>query len=209
MFCTPLLVASPVTYTYTGNDYTGASSPYTTSMAITASFTFASALAPDTVYTDTTVPTPTAWSISDGVDNITNTSGDTLGLEIATNSVGGVEAWGFATSFTENIALVAILSGNDPTQVFGPPGGFPCDSATACDIVFAEAEMHTAFLAGVQGDPGTWMPAATVPEPSLTFFIAIGLLVIAGMALRRTPGQSSAQRLTYHVLSTTTERATP
>jgi hypothetical protein len=176
--------ANPITYTYTGNDYAVAESPYTTSMSLTGSFTFSSPLAPGSVFIETAVPT--AWSISDGVETITNTSGDPLGFDIATNSVGGIAAWAFETEFTENNALVLILSWDDPNQLFGPPFSFPCGNVTACDGILAEAAMHVAGLAGVPDDPGTWMPASTVPEPPSVFLVTTWLLVImAGIAQRR------------------------
>jgi len=175
--------AGTITYTYTGNDYTDATTPYTTSMSITASFTLASPLAPDTVYDGTLVPT--AWSISDGVETITNTSADMLTFDAATNSVGGISSWLFGTSFTEGIADVILASFDDPSHLFVSPSTFPCGTVNACDIIFAVGAMHVAGLAGVASDPGTWSPASTVPEPSSVFFVAIALFSIAFIACRR------------------------
>jgi hypothetical protein len=176
--------ADPITYTYTGNDYTAAGTPYTTAMSFTASFTFASPLAPDTEY-DGTV-TPTAWSISDGVDTITNTSGDPLTFDAATNSAGGISSWAFETSFTEGLAEVFLASFDDPSNLFGISSAFDfsCGNVTACDAILAIG-VHAAGLAGVASDPGTWTSTSTVPEPSSVFLLAPVLFVIAGIARRR------------------------
>ena len=66
-----VLAAAPVyadsyTYTYTGNDYTFAQPPYTTSMNVTGSFTLANPLPANLPVGDITALT-TSWQFNDGV----------------------------------------------------------------------------------------------------------------------------------------------
>lgn len=182
--CTPRVEAAMVTYTYTGNNYTVAGAPYSTSMAITGSFTFASPLAPNMVFIGTNLPS--TWSISDGVETITNSTG-TLGLDVATNSVGGITAWAFATSFNISTGVLLIESVNDPNRLFGVASP-PCGSSNVCDAIWGTAVGHVVGVAGVEDNPGTWTPTSTVnaaPEPLLVLPLAIALFAMAVVALKR------------------------
>ncbi|MBV9744161.1 MAG: hypothetical protein JO099_10380 [Acidobacteriia bacterium] len=174
------MAEASITYTYTGNDYTVFMAPYTGSMDITGSFTFASPLAPSTIYTNTDLPT--TWSISDGVDTITNTTG-TLGFDAITNSLGGIVAWAFLTPIPGTTFFAESV--NDPGKVFGVASP-PCSSTNVCDAVWGTAVGHLVGIAGVLDDPGTWRPTSTVPEPAFAFPLAVLMAVIAGMAHKRT-----------------------
>ena len=181
--CTPRVEAALVTYTYTGNNYTSAVNPYSTSMAITGSFTFASPLAPNTVFIGTDLPS--TWSISDGVETITNSTG-TLAFDAITNSVGGITAWAFATSFNISTGVLLIESVNDPSALL-VVASLPCGTSNVCDAVWGVGAGHLVGVAGVGDAPGTWTPTSTVtPEPSLVFPLAIGLFAMAWIARRRT-----------------------
>src|SRR5438477_4971362 len=66
--CPASVQAVPTTYQYTGNPFTSAIPPYTTSMFVTGMVTLARPLPPNfsgTVH-------PTAFTFSDGVQTITN-----------------------------------------------------------------------------------------------------------------------------------------
>ena len=181
--CTPVVHAAMVTYTYTGQNYSGGASPYSTAMAVTASFTFASPIAPNTLAVGTLVPT--TWSISDGVDTIT--SGPLL-FDVATNSAGAIIAWAFDTEFSIGTGFLDITSVNDPGHLLvnipsvGP--AIICDNV--CDAIWGVAVGHAVILAGNQGTPGTWVtPSATVPEPSFVFPVITALFAFACIGAKR------------------------
>lgn len=64
--------ASSVTYTYTGNDYTIAGPPWTTSMFISASLTFASSLPDNLPDITTETSNVESWTVNDGIYTYSN-----------------------------------------------------------------------------------------------------------------------------------------
>jgi hypothetical protein len=81
--------AVPTTYQYTGNPFTEATGPYTTSDFVSAMVTLAGPLAPN--FNGTV--TPTAFTFSDGVQTITNlTSGFTF-FNFVTGPTGQIINW--------------------------------------------------------------------------------------------------------------------
>jgi len=78
--------AVPTTYQYTGNPFTSAEAPYTTSDFVTALVTLAGPLAPNMPLTTVT---PTAFTLSDGVQTITNLTANSSSFAFQTNGTGG------------------------------------------------------------------------------------------------------------------------
>lgn len=169
--CTPVSKAAAITYTYTGNHYTGAAAPYSTDMAVTGSFTFASPLDPNILFP--AARTPTAWSISDGVMTVTNATGS-LAFNVGTNALGNITMWDFGTSFSVSTGILFITSQNG-----SPTSFFPCGTGnTACDGVSGVAAGRAVGLAGVVNNPGTWT-MTSIPEPSSLSLIIIGMFAVA------------------------------
>ena len=78
--------AVPTTYQYTGNHFTDVTGPYTTSDFVTAMVTLAAPLAAN--MRSRTV-TPTAFTLSDGVQTLTNHNATTrLVFQFATDATG-------------------------------------------------------------------------------------------------------------------------
>ncbi len=187
--CAPQVKGATIyTYVYTGNHYTGAVSPYTTSMDITGSFTFASALPSNTSYP--TTETPITWSISDGVETITDTSGPLLAFNVGTNLSGNIINWSFGTSFNISTGQLFIASANAPGS-----GSSSLCGTDACDDIFGLGAGHFVGLASVASNPGTWtlaLTSTTTPEPSSVILISAGLFAIAYIARKRVSSASTS-----------------
>src|SRR5512133_765730 len=82
--------AVPTTYQYTGNHFTDVSGPYTTSDFVTAMVTLAGPLGANMPLTQVT---PTAFTLSDGVQTISNLNGVRVFMFFATNARGAIAEW--------------------------------------------------------------------------------------------------------------------
>ena len=82
--------AVPTTYVYTGNPFTIATGPYTTSDFVTAMVTLAGPLPPNEPFTQVT---PLAFSLSDGVQTITNLNATIFAFHFATDGDGTITHW--------------------------------------------------------------------------------------------------------------------
>lgn len=85
------MMASSVTYTYTGNDFQSASAPYTTSDFVSGYFTLPTALGDN--LTDDSI-TPASYSFSDGVQTISSSSPPTdVTFDVSTDASGNINGW--------------------------------------------------------------------------------------------------------------------
>src|SRR5215831_15453575 len=135
--------AVPTTYQYTGNPFTTADFPYTTSDYVTVMMTLAEPL-PSNFHGDVT---PTAFTISDGVQTFTNTTPDFhTFLNFVTNDRGEITFW---TVVAENDFLpeISIITVNIPGNVI--------DGASTLD---PEGQ------AGNRDTPGEWGPGNATPD---------------------------------------------
>jgi hypothetical protein len=143
-----------VILTYTGNDFTIFSAPYTGTDKVTASITVANPLGDGF----TGAVSPLAFSLNDGVQTITNTSGPfiTETFDFNTGPTGTITSWGVDVqgSLTGEIITLALSAA---------PGGI--DSGT---------------LGGAEGvisnKPAGWTISAVVPEPPTVSVLGAGLL---------------------------------
>lgn len=154
-------------YTYHGNDFTTASGPYTTDDSLTLSITLSAPLASTS---SLQAYTPTAFSISDGVQTITNLTPGITGSEFVFATSGGViDQWG-----------IAVFGGNFIIESCG-------FNPTVCTPQsFDEAESVSGGGVGENiADPGTWTSSAATPEPSTLALFGTGILGLAGVARRK------------------------
>jgi hypothetical protein len=157
-------------------------------MAIIGSFSFASLLASDIIYP--TMELPLTWSISDGIQTITEQSG-TLTFTVGTDSFGKITNWGFATPFNIPTGNLLIMS----EKGLGQPSGFPC-GIDVCDAIWGVAAGHAVGVAGVINNPGTWTATMVTPEPSSLFLVTTGLfaMVYIGRKSAKLPQKTGRSR---------------
>jgi hypothetical protein len=166
-----------VILTYTGNNFTSFISPYTGTDKVTASITLAAPLGDNLSLGPVT---PIAFSLSDGVQTITN---QTPGLidqtfSFATDAMGNISDWFVDVDFSSPTGTGDIVTGG-PTR--------PLDTA---GITNASGNAD----ASNSGMPGTW-PGTTsaVPEPSTVTVLGAGLLGLGLLRWRRRQNRDLAR----------------
>jgi hypothetical protein len=145
-----------VILTYTGNDFTTFTSPYTGTDKVTASITLASPLGDNL---NLTPVTPLTWSLSDGEQTFTNAS-DLEGspFRFSTDSTGTITLW--------NVGTTDGMNGEISTQ----------NEPTVRDF----AEFRDFLGSASTATPGTWTSAVQpVPAPPLSNLAAFGVLGLA------------------------------
>jgi hypothetical protein len=164
--------AVPTTYQYTGNPFTVATGPYTTSDFVTAMITLAGPLGANMPLTEVT---PIAFTLSDGVQTITNNGPGFVfftSFLFATDASGAISMW---SAVVENIhdfgTTGAIVTNNDPTDIHDsgiviPEGG---------PFVFGANELT----------PGEWSGPISAPDAGST----LSLMTLTLMALGVAAGQ--------------------
>jgi MYXO-CTERM domain-containing protein len=158
------LLSSPAAHadvilTYTGNDFTSVSGPYTTADRVTASINLAIPLADNL---NLAPVTPLAFSLGDGVQTITNAPIRTdSSFAFTTDATGTIIDWRI------DVRVVALP--NDIVTTGGPAG-------QGID----EGIIDPVQVGSVFGDPGTWTTSASaVPAPPLSNLAAFGVLGLA------------------------------
>lgn len=160
-------------YTYTGNDFTSASGPYTTSDKVTGSITFSAPLGDN--YEGNPSATLLSYNFTDEVGP-QNVAGSTLGgglgfpyvmdSTFATDSSGNIVSW--------NFSVVAFLSFFSPPETKGIQT--ENDSGNVVDSGNIDTPFGYTGEGSVASDPGVWVETI-VPEPS------VGLLFVSSAAL--------------------------
>ena len=148
--------AVPTTYNYTGNPFTFASPPYSTSDFVTAMVTLASPLGPNMPLT---MVTPLAFSLFDGVQTITNLNATSSTFQFATGPTGMILNWDI--------------------RVFGAPG-FRIFTINTPDFIEDVASVATPGATPFnQNNPGTWTTVGAVSDTGST----LSLMTLTLMAL--------------------------
>ena len=149
-----------VVLTYTGNDFTSFRPPYTSTDKVTASITLANPLGDNFPLARVTA---IMFSISDGVQTITNTNPAAGPLfEFSTDATGDIVNW-----FVQVAAVVLIIES-------GNLGLGSVRDQTSNPLLFGDNF----------GDPGTWT-STVVPEPSTWLMMLLGFAGLGFMGYRR------------------------
>jgi hypothetical protein len=156
-------------YTYTGNDFTSASGPYTTSDKITANLVLSAPLGAH--YEGSPTDLIQSFSLSDGVNELVSGSPGVpvqlLAGSFETDSAGVIVGWDFGAQL-----LPGPRSTNPPVFIQTMTFPFVTNVVDQASIGMPPGEL-SAF---VQNAPGEWVETI-VPEPS------VGLLFVSFTAL--------------------------
>src|SRR5437773_2501663 len=152
------LVAQPMfantIYSYTGNPFTNVTAPYTTSDFVSAMVTLAGPLAPNMPFTSVT---PTAFTLSDGVQTITNFNANFSSFSFATGPTAAITFW--------SVDAVA-LSGSIHTHADGIQT--PADLVTVSGtIASVHGQVPDAPGRNAQAGRGTGRAQKSNPLPTL------------------------------------------
>jgi hypothetical protein len=176
MAFTSLLTApalADTVYTYTGNPFTHVVAPITTSDFVSASFTVASPLAPDSEFSNELLGAlpinPISWDVSTAGYTLSNTTpGVIVGLNFWTDSQGNIVDWIFGAE-AESV-----------------PGQIETDRDGLSD--FVGDNFGTVNPSFNSDNPGVWTiststPSA-VPEPQSLLLVTTGLLGVLSTVRR-------------------------
>jgi len=160
------MFAVPTTYVYTGNPFTTAQAPYSTSDFVTVRVTLARPLGANMPIT---VVTPLAFSFSDGVQTITKNTATITAFYFATGPLAQPTTWDVAAligpAFPE---IITYGSYDDPT------------------ISIDTARITFTGFASILGAPGSWgvLPPPT-PDPGSSLALLSLSLTALGVVARQ------------------------
>jgi hypothetical protein len=160
-------------YTYTGNNFTFADGPYSTSDFISVSFTLPTALGDNDALVTIT---PSAFSFSDQLHTITNANigtGSTNFL-ISTDGNGNITAW-----------VISAINDLPNVPVTGIDTEFTGFIPNQEDMALFNLFQQAGAAAGEgynMSDPGTW---ELTPEPGSSSLVLLGILGIAFVTRKR------------------------
>ena len=157
--------AGPTTYQYTGHHFTFVSGPYTTSDFVTAMVMLAGPLGANMPLTQVY---PTAFTLSDGVQTISNLTATGGFFYFATNASGAITEWNFYVREEPTTGVIYSFSfrPNGPhldAGVIGPDG-------------------HGGYVFHL---PGMWRTLDTVPDVGSTLSLMTLTLMALGLVGRQ------------------------
>jgi hypothetical protein len=171
-------------YAYTGNNFTLYPSPYTDQMSVSATFSLAQPLAANLNFSSVS---PISFSLSDGVNTITDQSDNLLStlFRFITDGSGNIQEWNVSvlTDFpTQSVGETRITIGtvNNPSlgQIYDQGLISTCTNTGNCSSGLVQTN------AFISGSPGAWQ-VTTVPVPAAAWLFGSGLLGLIGVARRK------------------------
>ena len=158
----PASVQASVTYQYIGNHFTSVSGPYTTSDFVTVMFRLADPLPANF---DGTV-TPTAFTVTDGVQTISNHNAIGVVFQFATDATSIITHWHVGVALDD---FPNIDTFNDPT----------------IQQIEDDAVDENLDVASNNDSPGVWSVNASVPDGGSTLSLMTLTLLALGLLARR------------------------
>ena len=151
-----------VIYTYTGNPFDDVSSPYNTTMSVTATLELAAALGNN--LTDQLVGVP-VFTVHDGIHTITQDNVSGVSFEFSTNAVGTITEWHTGVDILSDFndvgetVLFIVTTTDNPVFVadYGSKG-----ICTVKDDCIANQDTERGII---RNAPGTW-EVSSVPVPA-------------------------------------------
>jgi hypothetical protein len=168
-------------YSYLGNDFTTATSPYTTSDYISGSFTLDSPLPPNYPASGVAASIPgfiTSFSFYDGVNSWNESDAVVTTILVATNSSGSIDSWWIVLSGDSgNINGLGLVT-------CGSTGIFCPDALPNFDAILQNPSNPFSYL-DRSTNQGSWtsFSALSTPEPSALSLMTPGTLLLLGYCL--------------------------
>ena len=154
--------AVPTTYQYTGNPFTDVDPPYTTSDFVSGMVTLAGPLAPNMPLTSVT---PTAFTLFDGVQTITNLNALSSSFSFSTGPTGAITGWN-------------VFSGS--------PTGFIITNSVIQPPLDRGELLELGDHLGTVRTSGTWaLVSSSVPDTGSTLSLMTLTLMALGLVARR------------------------
>ena len=162
--------AVPTTYQYTGNPFTQVSDPYTTSDFVTVMMTLAAPLPPNMF--DIQV-TPTAFTLSDGVQTLTNFANVVNATFLfSTDASGAIIQWAVDVGVIDGGTERIITTNSSPAAGRFDEGFF----------ITPPKPGHSGFNALSEGE---WSATGRVPDAGSTLSLMTLTLMALGLVARR------------------------
>jgi hypothetical protein len=169
----PTVQADSITYTYTGNDFTSAEAPYSTSDFLSISITFANPLPANLGVPSgggQQFPVDEAaniltWTVTDQINTLTPSNSTFAQPDFGTDAEGNIDLWNLTINETTSLIFLNIVS--DETY----PGTAGLDGS---DLYSYTTGLSATGYGGPNygGPVGTWQ--TTTPEPSTVVLLSLG-----------------------------------
>ena len=153
-------------YSYSGNNFTSATAPYTTAMRVTATFSLTSELAANLFEVDL-IPSVLSFTMADGIAVYDVATSPFSSLVVSTDGAGNLFQW---DAVLTDAAFDGACTRSDVIHV-----------ALACNAGPNDAASNSGGSASVFSS-GTW---TLIPEPSTALLLSSGLLGLAARGRRR------------------------